>query len=222
MINFSFGYETVLERCIDYVQKEQGDTNYEVAQTWVATHWGDWIRVAGGVRIFEETWNIGFYRFGIFDMNLVERALADNWGNFNIVRTRQIDSYNADDEEITGRLWNDFFVALKRRGSDASPCVATAKALHILAPSFFMAFDSGIAKKHRCNINQPRGYINFQHEMAEFARQLLTDYVGKHGGDIEQARKDICERLYIQKTGSHYTKTLAKILDEYNWMIKKD
>jgi hypothetical protein len=222
MVNHKVGYETVLEKCKEYVQLEQGDTNYEVAQTWVAMHWADPIRVAGGIRIIEETWNQGFYRFGIFDMKSLEMALANSWEELNIVKARQIDSYNIDDEEITRKLWSNFFTALKPTIRKAGPLVATAKALHVLIPGFFMAFDSDIAKKYRCNTDQPRGYINFQLRMAEFAHDILTDYISQNGGNIEQARTDMCERLYIERTGSHYTKTLAKILDEYNWMTRKD
>lgn len=214
-------YEELLGACAKYVELEQGDTNYEMAHKWIELHWDDAVRVAGGIRILEETWNRGFYQYGIFDMQLVIRAIEQCRNLLSQLRLRHIETFGSDDEEPTQQLWNAFFKALRPRGRDVRPYVATAKALHLLVPNFFVPLDNAIARKYGCNVGQPGGFIKFQHHMAELARHVLDSFVTKYGGNHEMARATICERLYMERTGSHYIKTLAKLLDEYNWITRK-
>lgn len=214
-------YRELLDACAKYAQLEQGDTNYEVAYKWVELHWADPVRVAGGIRILEETWNRAFYNRGIFDMQKVIQEIQQHRKLLNQLRLRQIETFGSADEDQTRQLWRDFFEVLRPKRRPVSPYVATAKALHLLAPSFFMAFDSTIAKNYGCNGEQPRDYIKFQHLMAEFACHVLDTFVAEHGGNREIARTTICGRLYLERTGSHYVKSLAKLLDKYNWITHK-
>ena len=213
-------YEELLETCRQYVQVEQGDTNYEVAHKWVELHWGDALRVAGAVRIIEETWNRAFYSRGIFDMGALVNAIQDHEPRLNEARSRHIETYCSADDDLTQGLWDAFFAALKPMGRDVRPFVATAKALHLLAPSFFVPFDTAIARNYGCNIDQPAGFIKFQYHMAELACHVLDTFVAEHGRDRQAARARICGPLYLERTGSYYAKSLAKLLDEYNWMTR--
>ncbi|MGD0779488.1 MAG: hypothetical protein ABR954_01720 [Dehalococcoidales bacterium] len=214
-------YNELLNVCNDYVQKEQGDTNYEIPLTWVQQHWDDTQRLAGAVRIFEETWNRAFYNSarGIFDMTRLTNSLEKLKPYLNTLKSREIDSFGQQDEQILSVLWNELFESLRPRNKPDRPFIATTKALHLLIPTFFVPLDNKIDKHYSCNIVQPQGYIKFQHLMAEFASFVLNSYVTSQGGDINKARSSICGDLYIQKTGSKFKKSLAKILDEYNWMI---
>jgi hypothetical protein len=213
-------YKELLDASAKYVELEQGDTNYEVAHAWVEQHWGDPIKVGGGIRILEETWNRAFYNRGIFDMKELIQALVQNEGELSQLRARHIETFSSADEEVTRKLWEAFFKALKPRGRLVSPYVATAKALHLLVPSFFVAFDRAIAKNYGCSGSQPEGYIRFQHLMASLACHILDSFVSENGGDHQTAKAMICGPLYMQQTGSHYFKTLAKLLDEYNWVTR--
>jgi len=213
-------YKELLNACAKYVELEQGDTNYEVACSWVEQHWGDPIRVAGGIRILEETWNRAFYSRGIFDMRELTQALVQNESKLTQLRSRHINSFSSADDAVTRDLWRAFFEPLKPRRRPISPYVATAKALHLLVPSFFVALDTAIAKNYGCSMSQPEGYIRFQHLMADLACHVLDSFVSENGGDRQSARTMICGSLYVQKTGSHYSKTLAKLLDEYNWVTR--
>ncbi|GAH59505.1 unnamed protein product [marine sediment metagenome] len=215
-------YEELLDKCAEYVKVEQGDTNYEVAHKWIEQHWGDAVKVAGGIRILEETWNRAFYSRGIFDMQEVIQTIEQNRNQLNQMRLRHIETFSSADEEPTRQLWDAFFEALKPRGRNVSPYVATAKALHLLAPNFLVAFDSAIAQNYGCSEKQPQGYIKFQHLMAELACHILDTFIAKHSGNRETARVVICGHLYLKRTGSHYTKSLAKLLDEYNWIARKE
>lgn len=213
-------YRELLDACAKYVQLEQGDTNYEVAHSWVEQHWGDPIRVGGGVRILEETWNRAFYSRGIFDMKEFTRALEHSQSELTQLRSRQIENFGSADDQATRNLWGVFFEVLRPRGRNVRPFVATAKALHLLVPSFFVPLDAAIAKNYGCTGDQPEGYIRFQHLMAELACHILDSFVSENGSDRQNAKVMICGQLYAQKTGSHYSKTLAKLLDEYNWVTR--
>ena len=216
-------YNEFLAACAKYVKIEQGDTNYEVAHGWVEAHWNDPIRVAGGVRILEETWNRAFYsRRGIFDMQQVVQAIVKYKNELNQLRSRSIETFSSADENVTAQLWKIFFEALRPRGRLVSPYVATAKALHLLVPSFFVPFDGAIAKNYGCSERQPQGYIKFQHLMASLACHILDSFTAKNGGDRQTAKTLICGSMYTQQTASRYVKTFAKLLDEYNWVTRLD
>jgi len=211
-------YEELLNACAKYVQQEQGDSNYEVARRWVDIYWGDATKVAGGIRVLEETWNRVFYMRGIFDMQRLIEAIQQGKEELDQLRLRHIDTFSTADEELVRGIWEPFFVALRPRNRNVRPFVGAAKALHLLAPSFFVPFDRKIIEEYRCNIDQPRGYMKFQHCMAKLACHVLDTFVVRHGGDHERARATICGPLYLERTGSHYAKSLAKMLDEYNWV----
>ncbi len=215
-------YKELINACVKYVQLEQGDTNYEIAHKWVELHWNDTVKVAGGIRILEETWNRAFYGQGIFDVQLVIQAIQQQRNLLNRLRLRHIETFDSADEEPTRELWDILFEALRPIGKKVRPFVATAKALHLLIPSFYVPFDNAIAKNYGCNIEQPAGYIKFQHQMAKFACHVLDTFIDENGGDPDTARFMICETLYPKRTGSHYVKSLAKLLDEYNWITFKD
>jgi hypothetical protein len=215
-------YHDLLNVCAEYVQIEQGDTNYEIAHEWVEKHWPDPIKVAGGIRILEETWNRAFYdrRRGIFHMGHLKEAIKQYTSVLDQLRRRHIDTFGSGDHAVTQMLWGAFFEALKPQKKPESPYVATAKALHLLVPTFFVPLDSKIAKNYGCNGPQPRDYIRFQEYMAELASHILDSFVTENGGDRERARFTICGSLYMQQTGSHYGKQLPKLLDEYNWKTR--
>lgn len=216
-------YKELLDACAEYVQLAQWDTDYEVAHKWVELHWDDALRVAGGIRILEETWNRYFYNpHGIFSMERVTQAIEKHRKLMSQLRVREVETFSFTDEELTQQIWDTFFEALMPMRRRVSPYVATAKAMHLLVPSFFVALDRTIAKNYGCTGEQPKGYIKFQYKMAEFARHVLDTFVASNGGNYEIARATICGRLYVERTGSHYTKSLAKLLDEYNWVKRKE
>ena len=177
-------YQELLAVCREYTIKEQGDTNYEVARIWVDLHWSDSWKVAGAVRIFEETWNRAFYgRFGIFSMDHLVATINRNRTPLESFRELEIDQWSTRHEDLVGHLWTEMFESLRPMGRDVRLFVATSKALHILAPSFFMPFDAAILNTFTPNIDHPGRYIRFQSVMSEFAVHVLDTYVTENGGD---------------------------------------
>lgn len=215
-------YRDLLNVCAEYVQREQGDTNYEIAHWWVEQHWPDPVKVAGGIRILEETWNRDFYdqRRGIFHMECLGQAIKQHTSALDQLRRRHIETFVSGDHAVTQILWDIFFEVLIPQKKPERPRVATAKALHLLVPTFFVPYDSKIADNYGCNRPEAQDYIRFQQYMAESASNVLDSFVMENGGNCDQARVAICGCLYTQQTGSHYGKTLPKLLDEYNFMVR--
>jgi len=85
-------YKDLLNVCDEYVRIEQGDTNYEIAHEWVEKHWSDLLKVAGGIRILEETWNRAFYnqQRGIFNMARLGQAIKQHRSALDQLRLRHI------------------------------------------------------------------------------------------------------------------------------------
>ncbi len=212
-------YPELLNTCARYVQNEQWDSNYEIALSWAQQHYDDAQRLAGAIRNFEETWNRAFYGSrGIFPMTRLVESLTKIKPYLEILKGRQIENFCQQDGEIITVLWRELFDSLRPMRKPDRPFVATTKALHLLLPELVVPLDNAITEKYQVNGEQPQNFIKFQELMSKFALFILDSYIAEHGGDYTNARESICGKLYIQRTGCLYTKSLAKILDEYNWI----
>ena len=90
--------------------------------------------MAEGIKILLHGWHWNFYRFGDFDMELLEKCIEENLLLLNRFRNRQIRALSSDDEIEIKELFDKFLDALKG-GKRKSP-VAVSKALHLLCPAF--------------------------------------------------------------------------------------
>jgi len=86
---------------------------------------------------------------------------------------------------------------LKRYNLTRKSPVAVAKALHLLAPTFFPLWDERIAKKYGCYYNScpAKEYIRFMKLMKRFAKKVKN---------------------YIAPS-NYQNKTLLKLIDEFNY-----
>ncbi|MDH6165545.1 hypothetical protein M2282_000673 [Variovorax boronicumulans] len=139
---------------------------YKTATFLVDHHWGNAREMADGMGVLLLTWNQAFYRYGQFDFVKLERCIEKNMTHLESLRTRNILEFGKVDEPLVRRLFKGFSAALAiRRGSKKgmqSP-VATAKALHLLAPSFLPLWDHKIARGYGCHYaNDPvEKYLGF-------------------------------------------------------------
>ncbi|UVH55138.1 hypothetical protein NWF24_20120 [Variovorax paradoxus] len=139
---------------------------YKTATFLVNHHWGNAREMADGMGVLLLTWNQAFYRYGQFDFLKLERCIEKNMSSLESIRMRNILEFGKVDEPLVRRLFEGFSAALAiRRGSKEgmqSP-VATAKALHLLAPSFLALWDHKIARGYGCYYaNDPVGkYLDF-------------------------------------------------------------
>lgn len=153
------------------------DALYETATFLVEHFWGKPREMANGVGVLLLTWVQAFYRYGSFDFDQLEEALRKNMTALSKLRRRNIDSLTATDEPAIARLFTVFLQALrvkegKRQGYVSR--VATAKALHLLAPCFLPLWDAKIALAYGCPPSrQPvQEYLKFAYCMRTLSREL--------------------------------------------------
>jgi len=102
--------------------------------------------MATGIGLLLKSWHNAFYRFGPYDPARLTACLEENMLILDALRERMIHSFASDDESQVRRLFSTLTAALKggKKGEQEST-VATAKAMHILAPGFLPLWDNPIA-----------------------------------------------------------------------------
>jgi hypothetical protein len=179
--------------------REKRDAMYKTATFLVGHFWGHAAEVADSLGVLLLTWNQAFYRYGPFDFDKLEEAIALNQRQLDGFRARDISSYSPADDQAIGALFATFLGALRlcegtKKGT-SSP-VAVAKALHLLAPRFFPLWDAEIATKYGCRYSRgpAEKYIVFLRKTQKLADRLAGTVVADEGG-----------------------KSLIKLIDEYNY-----
>lgn len=171
---------------------------YKTATFLVEHFWGQPRGMADGLGVLLLTWNQAFYRYGVFDFEELENVLMINLPILDDFRVRDIQSLAAVDEPIIEQLFLDFLFALRIKEGKKADCqspVATAKALHLLAPSFLPVWDQWIADAYGCYYGrQPeKRYVAFANKMKALQEQLRGCVPDKCG------------------------RTFLKLIDEYNY-----
>ncbi|QDV91806.1 hypothetical protein RAS2_29120 [Phycisphaerae bacterium RAS2] len=182
-----------------YQAREPRDAMYRIATFLVKHHWGRPRDMADGLGVLLLTWNNAFYRYGSFDFNRLEVAIRRNMAAINGFRKRNITSLSKVGEPAIKQLFNEFLEALRVKKKDEegfkrSP-VAVAKALHLLAPSFFPIWDIRIAIAYGCRYyDQPAiKYLKFAYYMQALAQNLS------------------------QRAPASSGRSFLKLIDEYNY-----
>jgi hypothetical protein len=150
------------------------------------------------------TWNQAHFRYGSFDFQLLEQTLIDEQQQLGYFRDKDRDILRyvpTDDPAITS-LFNEFLEALRIRGAkgkknNSKSPVAVAKALHLLAPSYFPLWDNKIAGVYKCNYGKKPAdaYLRFVKKMRHLAEHLTAQGVDSTESGV----------------------TLLKLIDEYNY-----
>ncbi len=181
-----------------FQRRERRDAMYKTASFLVRHFWGKPADMADSVGVLLLTWNQAFYRYGPFDFQRLEDCITNNWPTIESFRSRDIFGYSPTDDLAVAGLFDSFLAALqlcegKKRGT-GSP-VAVAKALHLLAPSFFPLWDAKIASAYGCHytVAPADAYIGFTRRIKQLAEAVRT---------------------FGDATGG---KTLLKLIDEYNY-----
>lgn len=171
---------------------------YKTATFLVNHFWGDPPKIADGLGVLLLTWNQAFYRYGLFDFQRLEIAIAAKQPILDSFRSRDILTYSSSDDASILALFAEFMSALQicegpKKGT-SSP-VAVAKALHLLAPRFFPLWDLNIANAYACrySVDPAKTYLRFIVKIKSFARAIGNDHADDSG------------------------KTVVKLIDEYNY-----
>jgi hypothetical protein len=178
--------------------REPRDAMYKTATFLVEHFWGQPRDMADGMGVLLLTWNQAFYRYGSFDFVLLEDALRINMHVIEGLRTRDIKSFEQDDDPSVRQLFLSFLDALRIKEGKKKGCkspVAVAKAIHLLAPGFLPIWDKEIARAYGYpyDSDPDRKYVAFAYKMQALARQL-QEHVPADSG-----------------------RTFLKLIDEYNY-----
>lgn len=186
----------------EFEKYEKRNAMYKVATFLISHFWGKPSEMADGLGVLLLTWNQAFYRYGIFDFDMLENFISNNIKDIEEFRKRNITSLSDADEEKIGTIFNDFIVALQiasgKSQGKKSP-VAVSKALHLLAPGFFPLWDDKIARAYGCyyGFSPSEKYISFCKIMKWVAKEVK--------GYIESSNKSIL-KLIDEYNYSRYTK----------------
>jgi hypothetical protein len=135
------------------------------------------INIADALGVLLLTWNRAFYRYGQFNFFRLEKLLRKNKSRLNEYRKRNIKSLSTSDEKFIKSLFDKLNSSLSIDSGQVkgrkSP-VATAKALHLLAPNFFPIWDEEIAKAYHCKYSsEPEmQYLKFCYLIKKMASEV--------------------------------------------------
>lgn len=139
---------------------------YRVATFLVGHFWRQPRELADGAGVLLLTWNQALYRYGPPDFRRFETFLEQHAETLDRLRGRDISTLADSDNRHVLALFDAALQALaiaegKSEGT-RSP-VAVAKALHLLAPSFFPLWDKAIAEAYGCGYSSDpaRAYLKF-------------------------------------------------------------
>lgn len=188
-----------LKGCQEFEKKESRDAIYKTADFLMRHYWPQPAKIADSLGVLLLVWNQAFYRYGPFSFTSLEKAVERHISLLKAFRARNIASYSEDDDENIRKLFADFSIALKiHEGKPTvkgrkSP-VGVAKALHLMAPSFFPLWDDKIARAYKCYYSDSpvEKYISFI-RICKAAQTKLTPHIGRT------------------------TKPFTKLFDEYNY-----
>lgn len=180
-------------------ESEKRDAMYRVAAYLVNQFWGQPRDLADGVGVLLLTWNQAFYRYGPPDLQRFEQLLAREASTLEQLRNRDISSLSGADDQTVRALFDSALESLQSASGKSSgrrSPVAVAKALHLLAPSFFPLWDDKIASAYGCGYarDPARKYLKFM----AISKDTITHL------------RAVIDDLLDEKTA-------LKVLDEYNY-----
>lgn len=117
------------------------------------------------------------------------------------------------DEAIFSNAIKEIYHKLRIIPYIGSP-TALSKILHLLNPEVFVMWDSDIRKKYKEKNKRvgdsPDGYLEFLKEVQKELKEALEDRQRETGRSLDEIEQEIRNR--------YKNKTLARIVDEYNWI----
>lgn len=199
-----------LDKCNKFQKDERRDLYYTVATAHVSDHLNDPVSMANGVALLLLNWNWDFYRFGQspepLDFEKLEKCIDKNCAIINSFRSRDLSTLSEKDEQSIKQLFDQFFEAtmlVSDKIKDRKSSVSVAKALHVLAPTFFPLWDSSIAESYAKASGKK--YESKSEEYIYFCKQIK--YIYEHVKNYEGLKND----------NKLSKKNLIKLIDEYNY-----
>lgn len=141
--------------------------------------------------------------------------------NFTVVNLNFTQTVNVNNNQMTvSRVIEHYYTTVRNIGNRFA-ATATSKLLHILQPELFVMWDKDILAHYKQNNPQVsdsgQGYCVYLQIMQQVARQVYQSFQNAVLNPPAGANQNPAVYLSIQ-TNYNPPKTLAKYLDEYNWV----
>jgi len=134
--------------------------------------------------------------------------------SFRRLQSETLLDIDLDDKEVTDIIME---VIKSVRVRHIGP-TAISKILHLFNPELFVMWDDRIRKKYLVGGNE-NCYLDFLKAVRQDVEEAIEGHARKSGIDKEEIIERICRELPSKKLGQKYSrKTLAKLIDEYNWI----
>jgi len=132
--------------------------------------------------------------------------------DLNELRGKRFLTINFDEEKFS-RAIREIYDRLDSIPHIGGP-TAISKILHLLNPEIFVMWDNAIRKIYKNNNSRvrhtPEGYLEFLKEAQKELKEALEDRQRETGKRLDYVEQEI--------RGRYKHKTLARIVDEYNWI----
>ena len=181
------------------------DATYGVCSEHIRLHNGDPREMAQAVFVLVQDWYRVFYRGTTMNVGVLAKCIDENLMGISSFSKRLLVSLSATDGDGVKRLFRARMAATNiaetRAPMNTTRPVSAPKALHMLAPSFFPAWDSGIASRQGFYYSSSDGddvYLRFC-----FAMKMVVGHLG--GCPSVSA---LCLSKGV---------TIVKLVDEYNF-----
>ena len=162
-----------------YERDEAGNDRYYAPACSLVSHGIQnerWHCICGGTSLLVYAWNAPFYRRP-FDYASLEASLQNYLSLLIAFRRRDLTTLNLDEEPEIEQIFEALTKALGTGRARAQ--VSAAKALHVIAPSFFPMWDHSIAfDLYNCPYNQEPGvaYVAFCERIRTRIASLQDDW----------------------------------------------
>jgi len=149
------------------------------------------------------------------DWGKLSKQLRESKEVFKKLDNKSLLEINLEDEEIAKSIKKAYNSAkVKYIGP-----TAVSKILHLFNPELFVMLDDEIRKEYECG-GSAEGYLEFLKKMKEEIEEAIEEKAGEDKCSKKEAVEKICTGLPSDKLGEKYKKkTLAKLIDEYNWWV---
>lgn len=133
--------------------------------------------------------------------------------DFSVLRNRRFLTIDFNEENVSSAIKNIYNRIRSIRYIGGHTC--TPKIMHLLNPEIFVMWDKDIGKNYQKRNNRitdsPKGYLEFLKEIQKELRKLFGDRQKETGNGLDEIIREIRSK--------YKNKTVARIIDEYNWMI---
>ena len=203
--------------CGKYEELPERDATYRLMSETIARSWWSPQEVTDAVGVFLLVWNAAFYRGDSPDLRQVQGILERRKESLTDFRGRDLVTLREADTQKVQELFGDLLKATAKIGAVGSEekrkktPVGVGKALHVLAPNFFPAWDYRIARAYGClwqtSAEGADAYVRFMQEVKRGLERLQT-----------QSQRPLSEIKEELSRKARFPKTMLKFVDEFNYM----